>query len=345
MKPVYYLLLSSFFFASSQLYAAVITVSNRTGDIADFSMIADAVTAASDGDIIYVSGSATTYGNFAVDKRLRFIGSGHNPGNGDPLISQFGTVSLLSGSSGSEFIGFSMNQIFVATGLTITDVKLHRNVIRGQSQVAISLGDGSQRWTVTENILLAAIRSNSSNQSFEELHVFANNIIQANVLNVRYSKFYNNVFTAITAVLNDVLYNAFNNNIFYHNNLNLNFSGSTNSIRNCSFNRNIFFGQNNPTSFPQGNNNVGEGNIFANPLFVNVPANAFFNYTQNFGLQTASPGINAGSDNTDIGLFGGTGFSVSGEPSIPQVTIFNIRNSIVPQGGNLNIRIEGKANN
>ena len=70
-----------------------------------------------------------------------------------------------------------------------------------------------------------------------------------------------------------------------------------------------------------------------------------FRYTFDYSLQPSSPGVNAGTDGTDIGIFGGIGFSITGEPDdLPVVTRFDILNPMVPQNGSLRVRIEGRAN-
>lgn len=90
--------------------------------------------------------------------------------------------------------------------------------------------------------------------------------------------------------------------------------------------------------------NSSSGNFFeTDPLFVQF--NWFDLYTSDLSLQSGSIGINAGTDGTDIGLFGGKGFLVSGLPGIPQVESLVILNPNVPQNGTLNIKVDGKANN
>jgi len=79
-------------------------------------------------------------------------------------------------------------------------------------------------------------------------------------------------------------------------------------------------------------------------MFVNIPFRPF-SYDHDFNLHLGSPGIKAGTDGTDIGVFGGIGHTVSGVPAVPKVTLFDIVNPVVPQNGDLNVRIEGRANN
>jgi hypothetical protein len=55
-----------------------------------------------------------------------------------------------------------------------------------------------------------------------------------------------------------------------------------------------------------------------------------------------SPGHNAGTDGTDIGLYGGNNaFSETGEhPDMPVVRVMNIDNNTVPSQGNINVHVK-----
>lgn len=322
------------------MQAKVITVSNREGDIAQHATMESALSEAVDGDIIYVQGSPLSYQSFTINQRLTLIGSGHRPAGTDPFVSTLGEVVLDEGSSGTEIIGFNISSIRTVVLREVNNVVVKRNNI--SFGVGINFGSNSRNWKIEENIINRI--SSSSSGTSEEAHLIRNNIIFSFVSGVKFSTFAHNVFTFSSPIFSPqgVQSNNFVNNIFFQNNLLADFAA--NRIVGCTFNHNIFFGPNNPSSIPEGNANVGLNNIFANPQLVNVQNNSF-NYGFDYGLSPGSPGINAGVDDVDIGLFGGIGFSVSGEPSIPQVTLFNILNPIVPQNGNLNIRIEGRANN
>jgi hypothetical protein len=65
------------------------------------------------------------------------------------------------------------------------------------------------------------------------------------------------------------------------------------------------------------------------------------NYTSNFALKASSQGKNAGTDGTDIGIYGGTGFNDSQLPPGPRI----VRKVIADQtdeNGNLRVQIEVK---
>jgi hypothetical protein len=75
-------------------YAKVLTVSNRTGSSAQYATIAAAISDAIAGDTIYVQGSETDYGNIDLNKRLVFMGPGHNPQKQIALKATIGSLLL-----------------------------------------------------------------------------------------------------------------------------------------------------------------------------------------------------------------------------------------------------------
>jgi hypothetical protein len=106
-----------------------------------------------------------------------------------------------------------------------------------------------------------------------------------------------------------------------------------------------------------GGSNSGAGNQMGiDPLFENVTNNDTYNDTFNYRLKTGSPGKNAGTDGTDLGIYGGSypfpsggaigsGFDTSPMPPIPQVTELNILNATVPVNGTLNVNVKATINN
>jgi hypothetical protein len=106
-----------------------------------------------------------------------------------------------------------------------------------------------------------------------------------------------------------------------------------------------------------GGSNSGAGNqAGVDPLFQNVTNSDSYVTTFNYRLAAGSPGKNAGTDGTDLGIYGGSypfpsggavgsGFDTSAMPPIPQVTEMNILNSTVPVNGTLNVNVKAKVNN
>jgi hypothetical protein len=106
-----------------------------------------------------------------------------------------------------------------------------------------------------------------------------------------------------------------------------------------------------------GGSNFGGGNIVGqDPLYVSVSNFNDYVATANYRLQASSLGKNAGTDGTDLGIYGGSypfpsggapgsGYDTSPMPPIPQVTELNIQNATVPVNGTLNVNVKANINN
>jgi len=131
------------------------------------------------------------------------------------------------------------------------------------------------------------------------------------------------------------------NNIFYYR--------TTAGCTNCTFTNNLGFGI---SSIVSGNN-MGGNNIIADPQFpaTGFNQNNYFDYSDNYNLPATSPGKNAGSDSTDIGIFGGAypwpigyGYSYrnAAMPKMPVMQSINVNNTNIPQNSTLNITIKAR---
>ncbi len=338
--------ISSFLVASGlSLFASatVITVSNNINSPGQYNNLQAAVNAASNGDTIYVHGSPTNYGGAVIKKRLTLIGTGHKPNKVNTLVSQLGTITLdtvsaVSGASGTKIIGFSLNGVtgYGGTGGT-KNIRISRNyfVAGGTKAVVTSKG-----WTFENNI----IGSGSVNVKNNASIIFRNNIfdnsyiLSSNQPTVIIS---NNIFlggsplTAFSLVSNALIAN----NIF---------SGSSpkgTSTDNNTFSNNITY-QTAYDTIPFGTN-IGSGNIIAkDPKYKNVTANNF-SYAFDFALDTISPGLNAGTDGKDVGIYGGAMpfVDMTGSPAIPQIKSLGILNPLIPAGDSLRIIIKANKQN
>jgi hypothetical protein len=138
----------------------------------------------------------------------------------------------------------------------------------------------------------------------------------------------------------------FTNNIWYNTNFN------PANFPNCVFTNNITYNITSAAiSMPSANNQIQ-----VNPLFVgtNIPT-AAYGYNNgfsnaggyNYRLQTSSPGHNAATDGTDLGIYGG-GYPMNATgvvPAIPQVSQMIINNAAVPQNGTLNVTFKARKQN
>jgi len=310
-------------------FAGIIVVDNNPGATGQYSSLQEAIDASLAGDTIYVNGSPVSYGNVATDKKLILIGPGRNPQKDGGIGATVGNIFLSPGSDGTVINGF--------TGSVVNgEVQVDDITILGSRFAGITIVGANY---IIENCII----STGSLVGIGTIMVGAGNIlIQNNIINGGISNFNsatvyirNNVFVqnrdAFALSWSVPVYNAIvENNIFYGR-------GPAN-CSSCTFNNNLTFG----TSLDSIN---GSDNIIAvNPEFVNVPLpggiNLLFSFNYDWSLGSSSPGLGKGSDGKDVGLYGGAGsYSAGGEPAIPQIQKFTLKNPTVPPGGELEIEV------
>lgn len=155
MKNLFSSFLLFFAFATST-WATTHTVSNDPNNPAQYTVMQNAHDAASNGDTIYIFGSATMYGELLINKQLMIIGNGYAPISESavnfPTI--MGSISLtdeaepltgniISDASGSHFIGLDMNGCtnFFGNIAIINDITIERCNIRTNIRAESFSGD------------------------------------------------------------------------------------------------------------------------------------------------------------------------------------------------------------
>lgn len=328
MKIFYTLITAFYLFAfQSNVLSATRTVSNKSGDVAQFTSLQEAITASSDGDIILISGSPTSYGDVTMAKRLTLLGPGSNEDFNGGLNASIGTLTFSSAQASRSILqGLKISAIDLQANdcdevqIKRCEVSWLRNTSGNQSQIP-------QKWILEESVFYGNGISNQPNANLSANWSIRNCFLYS-TLSLNGSIFENNVCLYCNHTGNG---NIYNNNIY--------FGSSFSQVTGGSFANNIF--DNAPTI--DFNGNSSSGNFFStDPQFVRFSGD-FFN--GDYSLKPGSPGINAGTDGTDIGMFGGRGFLITMIPGIPSVQSFIIINPTVPQNGTLNIKVEGKANN
>jgi len=364
-------------------FATVRTVSNDPTRPAQFttttgggnaSFIA-AENASSPGDTLYVYGSPFDYGTLTISKKLVVIGAGYGPNNQFGQPTRAGQINLFrdgsTDASGSVIMGFLISGGIACTGTQASlNITISRNRITGYIQNYLSAAAPASGWTIYNNIIAQIWGSSNSRTSNSPT-----NIIIANNIITNYIGYYNsntvlidhNIFLGSTNLFS--LWNVIiSNNIFVRSSGNL-FGGE---VVFCTFNNNISnqntiggAAQFNPANIFEatwlstgGGSNSGGGNLVGtNPLFVNVPNNDLYDITNNYRLQSGSPGkAPFSTDLTDAGIYGGSfpfpsggdpgsGFDTSPMPPIPQVISVNIQNATIAPNGTLNVKVQGKINN
>lgn len=377
--------------ATYQVNAKVITVSNDASVPAQYAVIQSAVDAAVVGDTIYVNGSEQPYTETVyIRKKLVLIGAGYNPNKQNRYKTYVNaiyferTTVIAQDPSGSYISGFELGALNIyrtntSAGLvgSITITRCKPNAITiadangGVSGLLIkhniintlnfykgdwTIGSGANI-TVTNNIIKDVQYAVNSNTT-----LFSNNIIEKiNAWAIKNATFANNIFlgdyinafsgqqsigsvfvTPSVAVGN----NTFNNNISYTNVLfgdqyKSNYTPNNDFVN--SFYRDVTY---------NGVNSGGLNQIGVDPLFENVDFTKPVDYYLNdFRLSANSPGKNAGTNGSDIGIYGGltpwpdggepgSGFQLSPVPPIPQVLYMNVINAVIAEGSELQVEVK-----
>lgn len=347
-------------FGSSLFAQTTWTVDNRPGTTAQFTTLQAAHDAATAGDFIYVHPSPNTYGSLSIRKKINLRGIGHNPelANGERAFIQSITLSRnsteLTSSSNSSISGLSINSIQDQNEAAFLNVLIQNNRINSMTFYQV------YNFIIQGNVF----NSEGSYSIFFNSLSHANNIISHNIFNMVSNT------SPTFAILNGLIASdTVSNNLIM-----MNFSGDTNTFfNNCNnptVNNTIFALGNtavissittnastinfqNCLTFDYGGQTIaalpGTNNLNnTNPQFTAIgsPANPVFDYAKNYKLAAGSPAINAGSDGSDLGIYGqGFLFQMKGYPfDLPYPTKINITNAIVEAGGTLQVNIKANAN-
>ncbi|MHC1706884.1 MAG: hypothetical protein AB9842_05105 [Bacteroidales bacterium] len=347
MRKILFILAAFMLLGITLKAQTIITVDNNPGSGAMYTNLQTAIDNAMPGDILHVSGSATNYGGINVGKQLTIIGAGiNNPYGEETSISAIylNRTNIELSASGSVLKGLRIDGGVYPTGSfpggtaqtqTITNVTFERCVL------FIYFGSYSYSDITVRNSWVFAYNSVSGSNI-----VFENNVFSAGYFNSIYctSLFLrNNIFLNLTS-------NIFagsgsgvviENNIFY--------GAKPQGITGASFNNNITYMC--IDNVIPGTGNVGSGNLVnQDPKFVNFPlAGGAFAWTYDFHLKPESPCIGAGTDGTDIGIYGGN-YPVEpfgANPNIPQMMeiSFPENQSTAPVGGTLNVNFKATKRN
>jgi len=346
--------------------AAVRTVSNDPTRPAQFNNFDAAQTASVNNDTIYIYGSPFQYPAITIRKKLVIVGAGYSPNNQFGQPTNISSISLFRDASADNATGTVITGVLTSTinlsGTQLaTNITLFRNRI---TYVSIGLSSG---WVIYNNIVTGSISSsaNSSTDQSATNVIIANNILSSvttfnsNTVIIDHNIFLssNNIFRLFNVIISNNIFTRSSGNIFsqssvctYSNNLS---NQSTIGAASEYTPTNTFLA----TYIPNSSSNSGGGNqVGINPLFVNVTNFDTYNNTFNYRLQDASPGNNAGTDGTDLGIYGGTypfpsggnpgsGYDTAPSPPIPQVISVNIQNATIQPNGTLNVQVQGKVNN
>lgn len=326
-----------------------------------FTNLQVALDAASDGDTILVHGSDTNYGNVTIRrKNLKIVGAGYRPDRQPPKRTEVGNVTLGHASadlnaSGALLIGLDIGQI---NGVNAADPI--ENITVRRCRVANVNADRGRAWKFINCILVTYISTQiSPPRQVEELEVhnsiftrsncfsgFASNEKEVLVTNCLFMDATGTIFASQAEHL------TFTNNIFYG------VSPFRADNEFCTWNNNVSFLSSDDT-FNTDPPNQGAGTNWegtGNPEFVHVTPEfqaVDFSYDFDLHLEPTSPYKNAGTDGTDVGIYGGLypwpdggdrPWITSPMPAYPLIEEFDVQNANIPLDGTLRVRIKARKN-
>ena len=311
--------------------ASVLTVNNTSTSAGQYTSVQTAITAAVAGDTIYVHGSATTYGDVTIDKRLVIIGAGYQLSGTQynlPSKIEYLTLNLASGTiiKGMNILGIQDG------GFVCNNITIERNFISAFLYVSGSA------WIIKNNF------AGSIRLDYDSNIIISNNII-AGVYGIMNSDkpsvlITNNIFLTQT-VFYALTSATITNNFFFEANFFLPTAG--NPAINNVYRKNIFIHTvaTNFMSLPAENLNT------VSPQFVSIiPSATDILSAQNLDwhLLASSLGKVYGTDGTDIGIYGGTYPmpNTSGLCPIPQILNVDIQNPNIPINGTLNVDFKAR---
>ncbi len=335
-------LLCLFIFTLTLEAQTVITVDNTTGSGADYTSLQAALADANPGDTLQVHSSPTDYGAITIDKSIYIIGTGHNPAaNSDIEVANISAITLISNCSNTTISGVQLTSVAIGAPIVdISDITIRNCKIT--SSINGTNNGNVHDWVLEGNLFLYG--TINANQSYNWL--IRNNIFYTNYFafsNLNSSVTINNNLVILT---NNNLFNVcdgptVNNNIFYAT------QGATVIVLNSttlSASNNLTYAGNGASlsNFP-GTDNLNN----VNPMFINATnANISFFYSNDYHSEPGSPADNAGTDGSDIGLYGGAfGYHQDGKPSeVPYMLSLGIQNPSLEAGELLNVIFSAQKN-
>jgi hypothetical protein len=343
-------------------FATKRTVDNTPGSAAQFTTIQAAITASSSGDTILVYGSAYSYAAISIDKKITLIGSaGFDPEVSNESRPTIGVISFAAHTTANGTVISGFNIAYINNqGYNVDNIGIYNNYFTGSYGVYFYYGACSN-WIIEGNVFQASGQNsfieNYSNTATLNI-LIKNNYFELLAYYYYVAAYNNSAFTYRNNVFVTRNYSGYYlfygcSNVLLENNIfwvteptYIDITGQ--QCANCVFNNNIIYNSGGGTMTAInsiGNGVSGNNNIMnQDPQFVSFNAANNYTITENYRLSGGSPGKNAGTDGSDIGLYGGnyTWENRKYPKAFPHQEIFNVINSSVPQGTPVNVNLKAR---
>lgn len=314
------------------LNAQNLTARHSGGTVLFYTTPSAAVSAAVDGDTIYIP--AGSYPAFTINESIVIYGVGYDIDSTHATGRTYITGLVSVYGSNCRLEGLHLNG-----GLTVQAGTANTTIVRCYLPNTFTLNGGSTG-TVAYNNIFAYITGNASQNNF-----ISNNIIYGQINNLDYSVISNNVLIyegSLPIIYCD--FNEISSNIFLTDSYTTAYCYNNEIINNlfCNF----IYGT--PCEYPFYDTNICNENIATEDefsLFTEYTEGlSQANYNQN-NLHAAAGSIiiNAGSDGTDIGIYGGAfPWKDGGLPQNPHIFFKSIP-SVSDNDGMLDVEIKVNA--
>lgn len=312
----------------------VIVVEHASGGSEAFARLDSAIIASQNGDVVYIPGGTYAIGTVVIDKGVHLVGVGVIPDScaATGITMLAGTLKFVSGANNGSMTGIMLsNDVIFGTSPSNQYVERFTLFRCNFYNLYLSFDGTTQNnssFLIKECIVRGNIHGGQSNAEFN------NCFIEKDIYRLNAAKFKNNVIFSFYNNGNGyVLLNSeFINNIFLS-------ASQFYSSSNYFFN-NLFHGSLSTAGYKIGNLT----SIPDTSIFVGGNLN-YYDYTKNYHLKESSPGKNAGTDNTDIGVYGSTSpFKDGMLPPFPHIISRNIP-AVTGANGKLNIEVKVNTQN
>ncbi|MFZ4707455.1 MAG: hypothetical protein ACOYMF_15745 [Bacteroidales bacterium] len=322
---------------ASQCNAQTLIAVQNESSSSFYDNLDSAIVHAVSGDFIYIPGGSFPI-TVPINKKLQIVGVGHNPDSCAVTgISQIaGSINIINGSDHGSISGLKISGS-VSFGTSPTEVSIsYFSIERCNIGGSLILATQSSNILVNECIIQGLINGNNT-MGFQ----LSKCIIEG-------KEFEN-------PGVNGCVIQNFNSNAYFINNIFIGWKTSLWMVVNCHFRNNVF--RSGPYNFGGNSLNLIQNNIFnggetpglyyigqfinniigpLTDLFVNQ-SGYVYDYTQDYHIVATSPAHDAGTDGTDLGVYG-TGSpwkegSLPGNPHIQSKTFSKVN-------GNLNVEMK-----
>lgn len=370
--------------------ATIRTVNNAVNSAGQYSSLQAAIDASQPNDTLYIHASATIYPEVTVVRPLVIFGEGALPDQQSlsntyiQRLNLYFSTDYTTNAGGSKVYGCRIGEVRIGTGnvscncstsglsasLGVSNVLFERNEIGNFKMTNDDIGDASFILGIHNNVV--AINNIIFRLDSDVMRncLFSNNIIRdsgvmgfAGVSQVG-NIFVNNTFvgTILSFSNAQVLNNLFMTYTDYSPNV-ITIYGWESSYVNNVFSGPISFCSN--CGLTESNNLFSVGNVVNQSLYS---ASTGTGQVWNAGYESLGPfpdfhiapgnlGVNYGTDNTDVGIYGGVfpwidydspnpRYRYYAPPSqLPVLQEFNVLDPVVSPSGQINIQFKAKSQN